>query len=322
MERKPGQRGLVRVAACILALLLPLPSSWASSPFAGVGVDGGSTDAVGAPPPKRGGFAPASDVVAVPVAEPSGDTRSSTAPSGDFRAPAATDGRSAPEVPFPGTRGKPFQPPKLMVPRVLGMYPDQLTQGTSYSVTLNGENLNPTLKVDFGAGILTKGAPVQLYGGKLKVVIDVLPFADTGKRKLKIGTPFSPLGEQTVEFEVKQKMAMATQSGPKAVQVKFPPADLKIVKGVIQLIAPAWRKQIGQEKQEKDKISGKPLGPPVPIWQTQLAMIDDALLFVWQEQNQGMAERFEIRFFKGDKLLVKRDIPVNGESGQPHYRPD
>lgn len=285
-----------------LVLLMSPPIVQASSPFAGDAVDGGATDAVGVAAPKRGGFAPAPDI----------------AP------PASPDGLSAPATRAPGAL-KPFQPPSLMAPRVLGMYPDQLNQGTSYSVTLSGENLNPTLKADFGAGILVKGAPQPLYGGKLKVSIDVLPFAATGKRKLKIGGVFGSPSEQVVEFEIKQKLAMAPEAKPKADLVKLPETNLdKVFKGKILLDAPAWHKQTASQAAPKGP-DGKPLGPPTPIYQALHPTLDDTLLFLWHEQNKGLAERFEIRFYLHDKLLAKRDMAVptgSGWSAIPHYRPD
>lgn len=294
------------------ALFLAQPFALASSPFAGVGVDGGSTDAIGAPPPKRGGFAPASDAVAAPV----------TAPSGDTRSPSTSDGLSAPATRAP-VIPRPFQPPTLVAPRVLGMYPNEFTQGTSYSVSLSGENLNPTVKPDFGAGILVKGAPVLLYGGKLKVSIDVLPFAATGKRKLGLGGVFGAALEQQVEFQVLQHTARA--AAPKAKRVKLPETDLKqVFKGKILLDAPAWHKQTASQAAPKGP-DGKPLGPPTPIYQDLHPTLDDTLLFIWHEQNKGLAERFEIRFYLHDKLLTKRDMAVPSGSGWgsiPHYRPD
>ncbi len=286
---------------CCLALLLAPFFAQASSPFAGDMTDGGASDAVAAPASKRGGFSPATDRVIVP---------------------AASDGLSAPATRAPGAL-KPLQPPTLMAPRVLGMYPNELAQGTSYSVTLSGENLNPTLKPDFGAGILVKGAPQLLYGGKLKVSIDVLPFALPGKRNLGIAAPFGAAVEQIVEFQVVQQAPKAAP--PKATLVKLPEADLdKVFKGKIVLDAPPWCKQIASQAPPKGP-DGKPLGQPTPIYQELHPTLDDSLLFLWHEQNKGLAERFEIRFHIHDKLLAKRDMAVPTGSGWgsiPHYRPD
>jgi len=323
---QPGSRASrprsVRIALICLALALGLPLSPASAAvtFGDDAAAGVATDASGAAAPKRGGFAPAASPVAAPAAAPAAGTRS----------PAATDALPA-ASPFaaPGSRApavsKPFQPPGLIAPRVLGLYPNEFAQGTSYSVSLSGENLSPILKVDFGAGILVKGAPVLLPGGKLKVSIDVLPFAASGKRRLKIGTVFAPPSEQLAEFQVVQKVVVAADSKPKVEPVKLPAANLdKVFKGVILLDAPAWRKQTGSQAPLKGP-DGKPIGQPTPIYKNLQPTLDDTLLFIWHEQNKGVAERYEIRFFKGSKLLAKRSLPAPTGSGWgsiPHYRPD
>ncbi|MDP2834062.1 MAG: hypothetical protein Q8Q28_12380 [Pseudomonadota bacterium] len=305
------------------ALLLAQPFAQAAS-FADDAAAGVATDASGAAAPKRGGFAPAASPVAAPAAAPA-----AAAPAAGTRSPAAADALPA-ASPFaaPGSRApavsKPFQPPGLILPRVLGLYPNEFAQGTSYSVSLSGENLNPTLKVDFGAGILVKGAPVLLPGGKLKLSIDVLPFAAGGKRRLKIGTVFAPPSEQLAEFQVVQKVVVSAAK-PKANLVKLPIVNLeKIAKGVIILDTPAWRKQTGSQAPLKGP-DGKPIGQPTPIYKNLQPTLDDTLLFIWHEQNKGVAERYEIRFFKGSKLLAKRSLQAPTGSGWgsiPYYRPD
>jgi hypothetical protein len=315
-----------------VTLLVALPPAWAASPFAG---DAAGTAAV---PAKRGGFAPPSGATLFvpPPTSPDGETRAPgtsaatpAAPLGrDTRVPGATDALPGPS-PFagPATRApgavRPIQPPSLMAPRVLGMYPNEYAQGTGYSVTLSGENLNPTLKVDFGAGILVKGAPSPLYGGKLKVAIDVLPFAAPGKRKLGLGSGFGAAVEQQAEFQVVQQ---APKAAPKKVNlIKLPETNLdKIFKGKIILDVPAWRQQVASQAAPKGP-DGKPLAPPIPIWKDLHPTLDDSLLFVWHEQNKGLAERFEIRFYLNDKLLAKRGMVASSGSGWgsiPHYRPD
>jgi len=314
--RQPGLRWLACVAGGLLALLLVLPTAWAASPFAG----DMATDALDTPakPVRRGGFAPATEIA--PLAAPAKDSRS----------PAASDALpESPPLAVPPTRApstaRPFQPPTLMAPRVLGLYPNEFAQGTSYSVTLSGENLNPTLKPDFGAGILVKGAPVPLYGGKLKLSIDVLPFAAPGKRKLGLGSGFGAAVEQLAEFQVIQQAPKIVAAKPKADLVKLPETNLgQIFKGAILLDAPAWRKQIASQAAPKGP-DGKPLGPPMPVWKDLHPSLDDNLLFVWHEQNKGLAERFEIRFYLHDKLLAKRSLPAPtgfGWGAIPHYRPD
>lgn len=305
-----------RLACALLACLTLLPwrsPAWSAATFA---VDSADRSAPAAAPAKRGGFAPGPATLAAPAA--------------DSRSPAASDALPADVSPAaPGSRtpaaGGPFQPPGLIAPRVLGLYPNEFVQGTSYSVSLAGENLNPTLKVDFGPGILVKGAPVLLYGGKLKVAIEVLPFAATGKRKLKLGAAFAPPGEQVAEFQVVQKPVVASAAKPTGEAVKLPATILdKIFKGQIILDTPPWRKQVASQMPPKGP-DGKPLGQPTPVWQNLQPTLDDSLLFIWHEQNPGLAERYEIRFFKGDKLLARRSLPASTGSGWasiPHYRPD
>jgi len=300
-----------RALAGLAGLLLLLPPPAQSAAFIR---DGGDDSA---PPAKRGGFAPIMAPGIVPITVPKAEIPTAATPEVGTTAPAV--------IPDGPARPRPFQPPGLILPRVLGLYPNEFAQGTSYSVSLSGENLSPILKVDFGAGILVKGAPVLLPGGKLKVSIDVLPFAASGKRRLKLGTAFAPASDQIAEFQVVQKTVAVSAEKPKVEPVKLPVVKLEtIFKGVILLDAPAWRKQTGSQAAPKGP-DGKPLGQPTPIYKDLQPTLDDALLFIWHEQNKGVAERYEIRFYKGGKLLAKRSLPAPTGSGWgaiPHYRPD
>ena len=71
-------------------------------------------------------------------------------------------------------------------PVVLEVAPNQLTPGQSYTLNLVGTNLQPTMQLDFGPGIVLQRAIAVTDGGHAQAAVQVTPAAPPGRRLVTV----------------------------------------------------------------------------------------------------------------------------------------
>ncbi len=221
-------------------------------------------------------------------------------PHGGFTAPSVPGGFVPPAATAPG-------PAKQ--PRITRLSPSRLTAGKRYTVTLEGEHLDPGLKLDLGKGITLQGPLVSAGVNRLQVPIALDKVAPAGTRKV-ITTPAPGARgvQHPAQFTVLAALATVKPT-PHLVKPKLPRPDLgRILKAKIELQGPIWRQQAGSQAPMKDPVTGKPLAPPTPIYKVDVPLINDEVLFTWKESNPGTAEWFEIRFYAKGQPIAKRRI--------------
>lgn len=239
-----------------------------------------------------------------------GTTRSlaSPPPTGGF-APPARDGEFTPKPPGGGFVPPPAAQP-IPIPLITTITPSQMTAGKSYIVTLQGENLDKSMLLDFGDDIQQQGSLISIGSNRLQTTLKLNKQAKTGKRQVIASTGKSKSAvQQPAQFSVLSALSLKPQRKPQQVKLKLPKLDLaEIRKARIDLQTPDWRQQVASQAPLKDPVTGQPMGPPTPIYKVDVPLLHDEVLFSWKEANPGTAEWFEIRFYAKGKLAAKRRI--------------
>lgn len=261
--------------------------------------------AAGAPPP----------AVRAP---PDGEQPASLlAPAGSSSVPATMDGDTSPQAApanrppvAPATRhvAPPMRLPPPPPARVMRLTPDKLQVGETSVVELQGFGLTGDLLYYFGPGTEVVGTPKLRGTSRAIVTLKVLPGAAVGIRRVAIATGIGARAmEQPAQFSVVTMTAAVSKA---ALPVpKIAPLDPgSIQKDSIELVEPHWKTQTGSTMPMKDPVTGGWLGKPEPIWSVDPPALREDLLFTWKESNPGLAEWFEIRFYREDKLLATRRI--------------
>lgn len=217
--------------------------------------------------------------------------------------PGATQGRGQ------GTIGLP--PPPMMQP-VPGMAPPPATQsnalqsvlpnqwqaGKTYQVMATGSGFTDAMEFRFGDGVTVK-APVNVLSPMLaRFEVSVAANAKPGMRPAQVRATASQNWANTnASAWVLTGLVQATlQAKP-----KLPPLQLAFQPGDIYLRTPKW----GDVKEgEFVTHHGTPL-------------LDDDLVFTWDEQNPGSAEIFELRIYGPDNKTLLKTVRV----GSNYYRP-
>lgn len=200
---------------------------------------------------------------------------------------------------------KPAMP--VMGPQVRRLVPDRWAAGKTLEVEAQGMGLTPRTQFLFGPGIEVQGTPVLHGAGRVTLVVKVSPLAAPGMRKLAVARDAgAPAVEQAASYTV-QAMAIAQ---PVALPVPRIAAlePAKFPKGQIELASPQWKVQTASIPPPKDPVSGAALGAPQPVWSVDVPALREDQLFTWKEVNPGVAEWFEVRFYRGDALVTSRRI--------------
>lgn len=192
--------------------------------------------------------------------------------------------------------------------RILSIQPNILQRGKSYQLTLYGQNLKSNLRLDLGTGITARAPPVVMNANSARVQVSVASTASVGVRNAKLQAGTGGRWEiQTATLQVQAPQVVAQTNIKVAVQPKLPKLDLHGIrqfKGVITQIEPQWHFATSTNVPPKGP-DGKPMGRPTINYKTDIPTVTDDTLLTWKEQNPGMAERFEVRFYVKDKLVKK-----------------
>lgn len=191
---------------------------------------------------------------------------------------------------------------------IQSIQPNMLQRGQSYQLTLYGQNLKPGMKLDLGTGIIVTAEPVVMNASSASLQVSVEDRAAAGVRnaKLQSGTGGTWV-IQTATLQV-QSPRLGPQTNVKvSIKPKLPKLDLHGIrqfKGVITQLEPQWHFAMSSTVPPKGP-DGKPLGQPTINYKTDIPIVNDETLMTWKEQNPGMAEHFEVRFYVKGKLVKK-----------------
>ena len=202
-------------------------------------------------------------------------------------------------ITIPGTftvtqaAGVKITPPGLDLPRpvILRVTPNQIAAGSqNIELTLQGKTFAPGAQVSFsGTGIMTTSGTQYVNDTEIHVKVSVLDSAAIGGRDVIVKNPNTATGTGKGMVAITAaKKKLVTPSAVTPVP-KIAPATLAgLKKGKIYLEKPAWGK-CG---------TGEFNDCPIPL-------LDDSLVFEWDEENPGVADYYEIRFYaKGGKNLL------------------
>lgn len=226
-------------------------------------------------------------------------------------------GAAAPPSGLPGLR--PIVPPlggPVVGADISQAIPNQWQAGRKYTVTLWGQGFAQGMEMEPGAGVklLSPGQkPTVLSANMAKVEIEVASDAAPGPRQLRLRT----MPQQSWKTATAPAWVMPpvqTYSGtftgnlptPQFLPIK---RDIAFKKGVIDLKTPTW--QLASGELDKDYVS----------------LLDDDVVFRWQEKNPGTADYYELRVLSmsGQVLITKRiETKWQGQHFPPptYYQPD
>ena len=194
---------------------------------------------------------------------------------------------------------------------ILSIQPNMLQRGKSYQLTLYGQNLKPNMKLDLGSGITATSAPVVMNANSASVQVNVNSNAATGVRNAKLQSGSGGTWViQTATLQVQPPQLIPKTNIKVTIQPKLPKLDLHGIrqfKGIITQIEPQWHFAVSSTVPAKGP-DGKPLGSPTINYKTDIPIVNDDTRLTWKEQNPGMAERFEVRFYVKGKLVKKVQI--------------
>jgi hypothetical protein len=210
----------------------------------------------------------------------------------------------------------------LVGPTVNVITPSQLIPGSmNVPVTITGSLFTPGTSVNFDSGIVAQGKAQYINSNKLKVMVNVAAGAQLGAHNVTVANT----DRRSAQSQVSVVAIRPRAPIPAVLTIRPRFAILTTPKeGVITLESPIWGQQSGSFGGENKQ------NLPIPV-------LDDDTVFSWAEQNHGLAEYYEIRFYArdGKTLLDKRriegqSVPVNGAGGKPTnitlppvtYRPD
>jgi len=198
---------------------------------------------------------------------------------------------------------------------ILSIQPNILQRGKTYDLTLYGQNLNPNMKLDLGSGISATSAPIVTNTSTASLHVQVNNDAVVGVRNAKLQSGIGGTWViQTATLQVQSPQFVTQTNVNVKIKPKIPRLDLHGIrqfKGVITQIEPQWHFAVSSNVPPKGP-DGKPIGQPTINYKTDIPIVNDDTLLTWKEQNPGMADRFEVRFYVKGKLVKKVQIkPVN-----------
>ena len=193
--------------------------------------------------------------------------------------------------------------------------PGQWVIGQKYGVTLFGQGFVPGMEVNFGQGVKLLSAgqkPVVLNANLARIDIEVLDDALPGLRQISLRTtPQQSWRVATAKVWVLPVTHTYSSNTGAFPAPRFLPITQKLTfkKGVIELKTPWW--QLASGELDQDEVS----------------LLDDDVVFTWQEKNPGAANYYELRVMdmSGKVLLTKRiELRWQGKYLPPptYYHPD
>ncbi len=224
-------------------------------------------------------------------------------------APAARNHRTPPK----STGG--FAP-RVTNAHLFDVSPNRFEAGKDYRVTAYGRNLGSGLELRLGDGIRVNTVKV-LDAHHAQVALHVDAKARPGTRRARIRAGGRGIWTaQPATILVERPFLIVSLPKP-----KIHPPNLKItVKGRILLQGPKWFSGLATKPAPKNPLTGKPMGP-AEIVKTgvHVPTLKDDKVFTWREQNPGMAEWYEVRFYFGNRLVAKRHVGLNNKGALPTW---
>ncbi len=219
---------------------------------------------------------------------------------------APLPGLKSPTAPTPPPPQTPMSNP---VP-VIGMQvvPNQWQAGKTYQLMLNGSDFVNGMELRFGDGVTIKTPPKIITSTFAQMEVTVAPNAPPGMRL--VGARMSASQSWSMTSATVQVL-----SGLKRVAMdvkpKVKPLDMNFKPGRIDLKSPGWSYQGATDsagnKQSCSRDGVEQSGECNMADSTPL--LQDDLVFRWQEKNPGTAEFFEFRILnKSGKVLVRKRI--------------
>lgn len=202
-----------------------------------------------------------------------------------------------------------FAPP-VAGARLFRVTPNRLEAGKDYRVTAYGWNLGPGLELHLGNDIRINTVKV-LDTRRAQVSLYVAAKARPGLRHARIRTDRRGIwSTQPATIRVERAFRIVRLPKPKLLLPNW-----KItIKGRILLQGPKWFSGHAVVT-HKDPLTGKTLGQDIVPVGVHVPTVKDDSIFSWHEQNPGIAEWYEVRFYFGDKLIAKRRMQKRHVAG-------
>lgn len=195
-------------------------------------------------------------------------------------------------------------------PRVLNVTPRRFEPGKRYSVTVYGTHLPDGLQLRLGQAIDIESVEV-LNARSAKLSLHVGAKAEPGTRRVRIRAGSNEAwAPQPAAVRVQRPFRQVSLPRPKLSKPNWQAR----VKGTILLQGPKWYSGFASVS-HKDPMTGKVMGTEVVRTGVAVPSIKDDDVFTWREQNPGLAEWFEVRFYRGKKLIAKRKVKASHGTG-------
>jgi hypothetical protein len=216
------------------------------------------------------------------------------------------DVRVSPEATLTVTAGAARSPPvpapviSEIAPVVLAIAPARIYAGQKYTLTLRGMNLVPQLQASLGPGITASGG-LRVESASLATLdVAVADNADPGLRWLGLQLPAAPapVREDASVLVERASLVPVHALAPRPSECK-PPAVAH--QGSVVLDGPLYTGSMSDV--------GGTFNVPV---------LNNSTTLSWHEANQGLAERYELRFYSGSTLVAKRSLGAPPGYALPH----
>lgn len=195
------------------------------------------------------------------------------------------------------------------IARVTQMSPAGGEPGAAYVLELRGFALQPDMRFSLGPDIEATGPAEFLGSARVRLPVRVREAAAPGPRRLRLAS-----GAQGSWVDQNAQFIVAARKTARIPALAMPVPQIaaldpaSVVKDRIELQAPEWKLQAGSRPPLQDPLTGQLLAGPQPLWQLDLPGLREDMLFSWKETSHGVAEWFEIRFYRQDQLVASRAI--------------
>jgi len=168
--------------------------------------------------------------------------------------------------------------------------PNILEPGKTYQLNMTGTNFSSGMEVQFGEGIKAKG-PVKVINTSLAQIEVTVDINATGSRNVEVRPDSTQNWNKTQEYVTILPPKKPTVAD---VEPNCEPVQVDFTKGILELIEPVT--SMGDK--EFIQYYGAPL-------------LNDAVVFKWNEKNPGLADYYEFNILTRDGKLLK-SIRLNG----------
>ncbi len=205
--------------------------------------------------------------------------------------------------------------PDLQAPglRVDSLYPARLAGGLSYVVQAAGSGFTPRMQIDLGRDVTVEGVDVvNDHSARVRVKVASAALAGMRFSRARVDgrQAWSP---QPARVLIERGQQRASLPKPKW---KAPDWAHVTVRGRIDLERPKWYSGLASQPPPVDPVTHQPLGQgKIVKVGVDVPTLKDDVIFSWSESNPGLADWYEVHFYKGDTLIATRKIepqPMHG----------